>query len=92
MFMNRGLVTVYADLQMKTLFWCLFCGSKAHPPPAESLQARLWPGEGTPSLFPPPADQGLPHSAVGGEVAQTFRSHSEETPAKDKRGRPARLA
>jgi len=44
-------------------------------------------GQGAPSLFPPSADQGLPQSAVGGEVAQTFRSHSEETSAKGQKGR-----
>ena len=68
---------------------CLFCRSKAHPPSAESLQTRLWSGEGTPSLFPPPlhfSGPGAPPTTAG-EVAQTFRSHYEEPPGKAKRGR-----
>ncbi len=30
-----------------------------------SLLAQLWPGEGTPSLFPPSANQGLPQPQPG---------------------------
>ncbi len=60
--------------------WCFFCRSKA---PAWSLQAQLRAGEGAPSLFPVPAERGTgAPPATAGEVAQTFRSHSEETPAK----------
>jgi len=46
-----------------------------------SLLALLWPGEGTPSLFPPSPRLGGPGAppTTAGEVAQTFRSHSEET-------------
>jgi len=52
------------------------------------LLAQLWPGEGAPSLFPPSQCFGGPGAppATAGKVAQTFRSHSEETPAKAKRG------
>jgi hypothetical protein len=52
-----------------------------------SLLALLWLGEGPPSLFPAPTErgQGLP-PATAGEVAQTSRSHSEETSAKAERG------
>jgi hypothetical protein len=53
-----------------------------------SLLAQLWPGDGAPSLFPPaqcPGGPGAP-PATAGEVAQTFRSHSEETSVKAKRG------
>jgi len=51
-----------------------------------SLLALLWPGEGTPSLFPPSQSFGGPGAppAIAGEVTQTFRSHSEETSAKAK--------
>jgi hypothetical protein len=44
-----------------------------------SLLARLWPGEGAPSLFPPSQSFGGPEAppATAGEVAQTFRGHSE---------------
>jgi len=53
-----------------------------------SLLAQLWPGEGAPSLFPPPLGFGGPGAppTTTGEVAQTFRSHSEETSAQAKRG------
>jgi len=52
------------------------------------LLAQLWPGEGAPSLFPPSPRFGGPGAppATAGEVAQTFRSHSEETSTKAKRG------
>jgi hypothetical protein len=45
-------------------------------------------GDGTPSLFPPSQGFGGPGAppTTTGEVAQTFRSHSEETSAKAKRG------
>jgi hypothetical protein len=62
--------------------------ARAHPPAAESLLALLCPGEGAPSLFPPSPRFGGPGAppATAGEMAQTFRSHSEETSAKAKRG------
>jgi len=53
-----------------------------------SLLALLWPVEGAPSLFPPSLGFGEPGAppTTAGEVPQTFRSHSEETSAKAKRG------
>ena len=63
-------------------FWCLFCRSKA---PAWSLQAQLRAGEGTPSLFPVPAErgQGLPHPQPR-KWHRPPTSHSEETPGRPK--------
>jgi hypothetical protein len=49
------------------MFLLSFQSSRSGP-----LLAQLWPGEGAPSLFPPSAGQGLPQSAVGGEVAKTL--------------------
>jgi hypothetical protein len=63
--------------------------ARAHPPAAESLLALLCPGEGAPSLFPPSprfGGPGAPPVRRRREVAQTFRSHSEETSTKAKRG------
>jgi hypothetical protein len=66
------------------VFLLSFRGS---PPTAESLQAQLWTGEGTPSLFPVPAErgQGLPHPQLR-KRHRPPTSHSEETPG-DQRGR-----
>jgi hypothetical protein len=58
--------------------WCFFCRSKA---PAWSLQAQLCLGEGTPSLFPPPAGQGLPHPQLW-KWHRPPTSHSDETPGR----------
>ena len=55
--------------------WCFFCRSEA---PAWSLQAQLWAGEGAPSLFPPSAGQGLPHTQLR-KWHRPPASHSEET-------------
>ena len=67
--------------KMKMLCWCLFSRSKAHGLCHFKPGCDRW--EGTPSLFPVPKErcQGLPQPQPE-EVAQTFRSHSEETPAK----------
>jgi hypothetical protein len=60
--------------------WCFFCRSKA---PAWSLQAQLGVGEGAPSLFPPPAGQGLPHPQLR-KWHRPPTSHSEATPGRPK--------
>jgi len=60
--------------------WCFFCRSKAQ---AWSLQAQLGAGEGAPSLFPPPAGQGLPHPQLR-KWHRPPTSHSEETPGRPK--------
>jgi hypothetical protein len=69
-------------MEMKMSSWCFFCRSKV---PAWSLQAQLWAGEGTPSLFPVPADrgQGLPHPQLR-KWHRPPTSHSEETPGRPK--------
>jgi hypothetical protein len=52
-----------------------------------SLLAQLWPGDSTPLSVPRSCGTGPgAPPATAGEVAQTFRSHSEETSAKAKRG------
>ena len=58
--------------------WCFFCRSKAQ---AWSLQAQLGAGEGAPSLFPPPAGQGLPHPQLR-KWHRPPASHSEERPGR----------
>ena len=63
---------------MKMSSWSFFCRSKA---PAWSLQAQLGLGEGAPSLFPPSADQGLPHPQLR-KWRRPPTSHSEETPGR----------
>ena len=63
---------------MKMFSWSFFCRSKA---PAWSLQAQLGLGEGAPSLFPPSADQGLPHPQLR-KWRRPPTSHSEETPGR----------
>jgi len=67
-------------MEMKMSSWCFFCCSKV---PAWSLQAQLWAGEGTPSLFPVPAErgQGLPHPQLR-KWHRPPTSHSEETPGR----------
>ena len=65
---------------MKLSSWCFFCRSKA---PAWSLQAQLGVGEGAPSLFPPPAGQGLPHPQLR-KWHRPPTSHSEATPGRPK--------
>jgi hypothetical protein len=65
---------------MKMSSWCFFCRSKA---PAWSLQAQLGVGEGAPSLFPPPAGQGLPHPQLR-KWHRPPTSHSEATPGRPK--------
>ena len=65
--------------------WCFFCRSKA---PAWSLHAQLCLGEGAPSLFPPPAGQGLPHPQLR-KWRRPPTSHSEETPGRP-RGKAAK--
>jgi hypothetical protein len=71
-----------SNLQVKMSSWCFFCRSEA---PAWSLQAQLWAGEGTPSLFPVPAErgQGLPHPQLR-KWHRPPTSHSEETPGRPK--------
>ncbi len=67
---------------MKVPSWCFFCRSEA---PAWSLQTQLWAGEGTPSLFPVPAErgQGLPHPQLR-KWHRPLTSHLEETPGRPK--------
>jgi hypothetical protein len=67
---------------MKMSSWYFFCRSKA---PAWSLQAQLGAGEGTPSLFPVPAErgQGLPRPQLR-KWHRPPTSHSEETPGRPK--------
>jgi len=60
--------------------WCFFCRSEA---PAWSLHAQLCAGEGAPSLFPPPAGQGLPHPQLR-KWHRPPTSHSDETPGRRK--------
>ncbi len=80
-------------MEMKMSSWYFFCRSKA---PAWSLQAQLSLGEARPprlarmagrapppSLFPPPADQGLPHPQLR-KWHRPPTSHSEETPGRPK--------
>ena len=67
-------------MEVKMSSWCLFYRSEA---PAWSLQTQLWAGEGAPSLFPPPAGQGLPHSQLR-KWHRPPTSHSEQTPGKPK--------
>ena len=76
---------------MKMSSWCFFCrshrGVGPYGPeakaPAWPLQAQLDLGEGTPSLFPVPAerDQGLPHPQLR-KWRRPPTSHSEETPGR----------
>jgi hypothetical protein len=56
----EAIAELRSHVAMKISSWCFFCRSEA---PACSLQAQLCAGEGTPSLFPVPAErgQGLPH-------------------------------
>ncbi len=71
--------------------WCFFCrshrGVGPYGPeakaPAWSLQAQLGAGEGAPSLFPPSADQGLPHPQLR-KWHRPPTSHSDETPGRPK--------
>ena len=67
-------------MEMKMASWYFFCHSEA---PAWSLQAQLWAGEGTPSLFSVPAErgQGLPHPQLR-KWHRPLTSHSEETPGR----------
>jgi len=67
-------------MEVKISSWCFFCCSKA---PAWSLQAQLRTGEGTPSLFPVPAErgQGLPQPQLR-KWHRPPTSHSEETPGR----------
>jgi hypothetical protein len=67
-------------MKVKMSSWCFFCRSEA---PAWSLQTQLWAGEGTPSLFPPAAGQGLPHPQLR-KWHRPPTSHLEETPGRPK--------
>jgi hypothetical protein len=67
-------------MKVKMSSWCFFCRSEA---PAWSLQTQLWAGEGTPSLFPPAAGQGLPHPQLR-KWHRPLTSHLEETPGRPK--------
>ena len=62
-------------MEVKISSWYFFCRSEA---PSWSLQAQPWAGEGAPSLFPPAADQGLPHPQLR-KWHRPPASHSEET-------------
>ncbi len=77
---------VYAGLQMKMASWVFLLSFQGLT--VWSLLARLWPGEGTPSRVSRSCGTGTgAPPTTAGEVAQTFRSHLEETPRKGQKGR-----
>jgi len=76
----KDICDLAADLQMKMLSWCLFCRSRAHGLVTSSPAVA-----GGRHPLPVPHSCGTGPGAppaTAGEVAQTFRSHSEETPGK----------
>ena len=77
---KRGHEVVCPDFKMKMLSWCLFCRSKAH-----GLVTSIPAVTGGRHPLPVPRSAGTGPGAppdTAAEVAQTFRSHSEETPGK----------
>ena len=68
----EAIAELRSHVEMKMSSWCFFCRSKA---PSWSLQAQLWTGEGSPSLFP--------HLQLR-KWHRPLTNHSEETPGRPK--------